>query len=261
VITEASVPAGRAGLADSLAELSRLRDPGALGAAITRAAGRVLGLDAVAFVRLSPEGITCDGRWARPGARPNRVGEARMAMAVEMCEDAGGTVAQRVFGRLQLVAIPVHVDGAISHVLAGTARPNRVLTEAELADAAAIGAHAGACMEMMAAVTAAREYMLLEQAIAPPAGTRGDRALEQMQLVQSSSAALMGARSYSEVGQVVVNQLRTLIDYQSCRFYVLSPDGDTLEPVALLGIGTAYGDSPRRPRLRARRGHHRPGLR
>jgi HD-GYP domain-containing protein (c-di-GMP phosphodiesterase class II)/putative methionine-R-sulfoxide reductase with GAF domain len=242
VIAEASVPAGRAGLADSLAEMSRLRDPDALGAAITWGAGRVLGLDAVAFVRLSPEGITCDARWARPGARPNRVGEARMAMAVEMCEDAGGTVAQRVFGRLQLVAIPVHVDGAISHVLAATARPNRVLTEAELADAAAIGAHGGACMEMMAAVTAAREYMLLEQAIAPPAGTRGDRALEQMQLVQSSSAALMGARSYSEVGQVVVNQLRTLIDYQSCRFYVLSPDGDTLEPVALLGIGTAYGD-------------------
>ena len=242
VIAEAAAPAGRAGLADSLAELSRLRDRDALSAEICRAAGRVLGLDAVALVRRTADGIACEGRWARPGARPNRVGEARMAMAVEVCDEAGGAVAQRVFGRLQLVAIPVHVDGDISHVLAATARPDRLLTGEELASAAAIGVHAGACMEMTAAVAAAREYMLLEQAVATPATTRGDRALEQMQLVQSLSTAFMGAHSYSEVGQVVVNQLRTLIDYHSCRFYVASLDGEMLEPVALLGIGKAYED-------------------
>ena len=242
ITTEAAAPDLRVGLADALGELSRLRDPDAIRTGLCRAAGLALGLDAVALVRLLPEGITCDGRWARPGARPNRVGEARMAMAVEICAEAGGAVTQRVFGRLQLVAIPVHVDGAVSHVLAATARPNRQLTADELAAATAIGAHGGACLEMAAAVTAAREYMLLEQAISPPAATRGHRALEQMQLVQSLSTAFMGARSYSEVGQVVVNQLRTLIDYHSCRFYVASADGEALQPVAMLGIGKAYED-------------------
>ena len=242
VIGEAAAPAGSAALAVALAELSKLREPDELRAAICRTAGEVLALDAVALVRLLPDGISCDGRWARSGARPNRVGEARMAMAVELCAEAGGAVAQRVFGRLQLVAIPVHVDGAVSHVIAATARPHRLLSEDERAAAAAIGVHGGACLEMAGAVAAAREFVMLERAVSPPAVTRGDRALEQMQLVQSLSSAFMGARSYSEVGQVVVNQLRTLIDYHSCRFYVVSPDGETLQPVALLGIGSAYED-------------------
>ena len=240
VTSEAAPPIPGAALAGVLADLSSLRDRDLLQAAICESAGRLLGLDAVALVRLAPDGLVCDGRWARSGARPNRVGEARMAMAVEMCEDAEGAVVQRVFGRLQLVVLPISAGDGITHVVAATARPDRLLSEEERAAGAAIGAHAGACIQMLAATAAAREFVMLEQAITPVEVTRGDRALEQMQLVQSLSTAFTGARSYSEVGQVVVNQLRTLIDYHSCRFYVVSPDGETLQPVALLGIGRAY---------------------
>ena len=236
----ALAPASGAGLAAALADLSGQRDRDALRRAICEAAGRLLGLDAVALVRLSPDGLVCEARWARAGARPGRVGEARMAMAAEMCQEADGAMSQRVFGRLQLIAVPIVTEGAVSHLLAATARPTRVLQDGDRGTAAALAAHAGSCIEMVAALSAAREYLMLERSVAQVDNTRGDRALEQMQLVQSLSAAFTGMRSLPEVGQVVVSQLRTLIEYHSCRFYVISPDGEMLEPVALLGIGKAY---------------------
>ncbi|MDX6523257.1 MAG: hypothetical protein QOI17_770 [Gaiellales bacterium] len=236
----AAVPVPSESLATVLAGLSRHRDRGELRTAICEAAGTMLALDAVALVRLTPDGIACEARWARPGARPNRVGEARMAMAAELCEDSGGEIVQRTFGRLQLVSIPITSGGAVSHVLAATARPTRLLSDGDRSLAVSLATHAGTCLEMAAAVSAAREYVMLEQAMKPVEMTRGDRALEQMQLVQSLAGSFTGMHSLSEVGQVVVTQLRTLIAYHSCRFYVVSPDGETLHPAALLGVGEAY---------------------
>jgi HD-GYP domain-containing protein (c-di-GMP phosphodiesterase class II)/putative methionine-R-sulfoxide reductase with GAF domain len=237
--TPANASSDSPGLVATLAELSRVRDRGELLEAACAAFGRLIGLDAVAAVRLTESGVTCDARWARAGARPNRVGEARMSTAVDLCEERGG-IAQQTFGRLQLVGIPVSADGVTSHVIAATARPTRLLSDADRACAEALAAHLGSCLEMLSAVSAAREYMLLEQSIAPQEPTRGDRALDQMRLVQSLTGAFTTVRSVQEVGQVVVGQLRTLIDYHSCRFYVLAPDGDTLEPAAILGFGETY---------------------
>ena len=203
--------------------------------------GRLLALDAVAAVKLTETGIACEGRWARSGARPNRVGDARMAAAVELCDGHGSGVTQGAFGRLQLVAMPIVSEGAVSHVIAATAHPGRAaVARPTSACAAALAAHLASCLEMVAAVSAAREYMLLEQAIAPGQAARGDRALEQMQLVRSLAGAFIGVRSLPEVGRIVVGQLHTLIDYHSCRFYVVSQDGDLLLPAALMGVGEVY---------------------
>ncbi|HEV8451981.1 MAG TPA: HD domain-containing phosphohydrolase [Gaiellales bacterium] len=226
-------------LVATLAELSSKRERGALLEAGCAAFGRLLALDAVAAVKLTETGIACEGRWARPGARPNRVGEARMAAAVELCDGHGSGVTQGAFGRLQLVAMPIVSDGAVRHVIAATAHPGRQLSEADQACAATLAVHLASCLDMVAAVSAAREYMLLERAIAPEQ-SRGDRALEQMQLVRSLAGAFMGVRSLPEVGRIVVGQLHTLIDYHSCRFYVVSQDGDLLLPAALMGVGEVY---------------------
>jgi HD-GYP domain-containing protein (c-di-GMP phosphodiesterase class II) len=186
----AAVPVPSESLATVLAGLSRHRDRGELRTAICEAAGTMLALDAVALVRLTPDGIACEARWARPGARPNRVGEARMAMAAELCEDSGGEIVQRTFGRLQLVSIPITSGGAVSHVLAATARPTRLLSDGDRSLAVSLATHDGTCIEMAAAVSAAREYVMLEQAMKPVEMTRGDRALEQMLLGIADQALL-----------------------------------------------------------------------
>jgi HD-GYP domain-containing protein (c-di-GMP phosphodiesterase class II) len=227
-------------LVATLAELSSKRERAALLEAGCAAFGRLLALDAVAAVKLTETGLACEGRWARSGARPARVGDARMAAAVELCDGHGSGVTQGAFGRLQLVAVPIVSEGAVSHVIAATAHPGRELSEADRASAAALAAHLASCLEMVAAVSAAREYMLLEQAMVPGQTARGDRALEQMQLVRSLAGAFIGVRSLPEVGRIVVGQLHTLIDYHSCRFYVVSQDGDLLLPAALMGVGEVY---------------------
>src|SRR6478735_8580907 len=194
-------------LVATLADLSSKRERAELLEAGCAAFGRLLALDAVAAVKLTETGLACEGRWARSGARPARVGDARMAAAVELCDGHGSGVTQGAFGRLQLVAVPIVSEGAVSHVIAATAHPGRELSEADRASAAALAAHLASCLEMVAAVSAAREYMLLEQAVAPAQTARGDRALEHMQLVRSLAGAFIGVRSLPEVGRIVVEQL------------------------------------------------------
>ena len=132
-----AVPAGASDasldLVATLAELSSKRERAALLEAACAAFGRLLARDAVAADRLTETGLACEGRWARSGARPNRVGEARMAAAVELCDGHGSGVTQGAFGRLQLVAMPIVSEGAVSHVIAATAHPGRELSEADQA--------------------------------------------------------------------------------------------------------------------------------
>ena len=237
---ETDVGANTAHVSSALATLSGLRDRDALVDAACAAAGDLLSLDAVALVHRSATGIVCDGRWSRHGARPNRVGEARTSAALELADQNGGHVGQRTFGRLELIVIPITGQQGVSHVIAATARPLRRLSIADVAVAEALAAHTAACLEMVAAVSAAREFVMLERAMTPAATTRGDRALEQMRLVQSLAGAITGTHSVREVGQIVVSRLRSLIDYHSCRFYVLSPDGAQLLPIAHLGVNEVY---------------------
>src|SRR3954452_18346917 len=77
------------GLVATLAELSSKRERAALLEAACAAFGRLLALDAVAAAKLTETGIDCEARWSRSGARPNRVGDARMAAAVERGDGHG----------------------------------------------------------------------------------------------------------------------------------------------------------------------------
>jgi HD-GYP domain-containing protein (c-di-GMP phosphodiesterase class II)/putative methionine-R-sulfoxide reductase with GAF domain len=69
---------------------------------------------------------------------------------------------------------------------------------------------------------------------------RGRRSIEQMQLLQSLSGALARARSEREVGHAVVSELEKIIDYHSCRFYLVSENGQQLLPVAYHGSEPTY---------------------
>jgi putative methionine-R-sulfoxide reductase with GAF domain len=236
ISTDSALPAPLSPRISSiLATISGLRERTPLLEAVCEAAGELLGLDATAIIRRGASGTSCDGRWARHGARPNRIGEARASAALELAEQGGG-IGQRTFGRLELVVIPITDPAGSQYVVAGTARPLRRLSPADIAAAGLLAAHAATCLEMVAAVTAAKEFVLLERAMTPVATTRGDRAIEQMQLVQSLAGAITGTHSVQEVGQIVVSRLRALIDYHSCRFYIVSRDGQQLRPVAHSGV-------------------------
>ena len=236
-------PAGAADLAAAMARMSSCASRDDLLAEACSDCGLLLGVDAVVAVHVPESGpAVCDARWARHGARPGRVGEARIAAGLELIRERGGHVAQRTFGRLQLIAIPVPAAD-VAYAIIATAPANRLLTDADGARAQAIATHLAACMSMVSAVDAAREYVLLERSVdGAPDPSRGDRALDQIRLVQTICGALSGLRSMTEVGQVVVSRLRSLIDYHSCRFYVRSPDGLQLLPVAHIGFGPAYAD-------------------
>ena len=61
-------------------------------------------------------------------------------------------------------------------------------------------------------------------------------------LLHAMSLRMARARSEREVGEVVVTELTNLIDYHSCRFYMLSDDGDAVVPIAHDGVIAEYED-------------------
>jgi len=70
---------------------------------------------------------------------------------------------------------------------------------------------------------------------------RGElRSAAQLRMLQSLSAKLNRLNDVRQIGQSVTAELRTLIDYHTCRVYLLQPDGDTLLPIAFRGAASEY---------------------
>jgi len=65
---------------------------------------------------------------------------------------------------------------------------------------------------------------------------RGEaRATAQLKMLQSLSAKLNRLNDVRQIGEVITAELRSLIDYNSCRVFLLQPDGETLLPIAFRG--------------------------
>ena len=66
--------------------------------------------------------------------------------------------------------------------------------------------------------------------------SRGEpRLAAHLRLLASMSARLNKLSRAAEIGEVIASELRSLIDYHSCRVYLLTADGQTLQPIAFLG--------------------------
>jgi PAS domain S-box-containing protein len=61
------------------------------------------------------------------------------------------------------------------------------------------------------------------------------RSVAQLNMLHSLAAKLNSLGDAYEIGAAITGELRTIIDYHSCRVYVLQPDGSTLLPVAFMG--------------------------
>ena len=78
-----------------------------------------------------------------------------------------------------------------------------------------------------------------------PALDRGDnelRSLAQLKMLHTLAARLNRLNDVAQIGEAITAELRTLLDYHSCRVYLLQPDGHTLIPIAFRGELTEYED-------------------
>ena len=66
-------------------------------------------------------------------------------------------------------------------------------------------------------------------------GTDRFRSVAQLNMLHSLAAKLNSLGDASEIGSAITAELRTIIDYHSCRVYLLQPDDLTLYPVSFRG--------------------------
>jgi diguanylate cyclase (GGDEF)-like protein len=102
-----------------------------------------------------------------------------------------------------------------------------------------------ACAEaaMMAAKARGKDQSVLfdDSATDRPVGVPGRedvRSIAHLKMLQSLAGRLNRLNDMHEIGSVIVNELRGLIDYHNCRVYVA--DGDTLFPIAFKGTLGQY---------------------
>ena len=88
---------------------------------------------------------------------------------------------------------------------------------------------------------------------------------KQLEGIEALSRQLNRSREVAGVGEAVARELDSLMPYDGLRFYVLEPDGRTLEAVTLKTSVPEYADeTPGHHAPRPRRGagrHHRPDRR
>jgi len=102
-----------------------------------------------------------------------------------------------------------------------------------------------ACAEaaMMAAKARGKNQSVLfdDTATERPLGVDGRedvRSIAHLKMLQSLAGRLNRLNDVREIGSVIVNELRGLIDYHNCRVYIA--DGDTLFPIAFKGTLGQY---------------------
>ncbi len=66
------------------------------------------------------------------------------------------------------------------------------------------------------------------------------RSVAQLNMLHSLAARLNGLKEIEPIAEAITAELRTLIEYHSCRVFLLQPDAETLYPVAFRGELTEY---------------------
>ncbi len=68
-----------------------------------------------------------------------------------------------------------------------------------------------------------------------PSGMGESRSVAQLKMLHSLAAKLNRLADVRQIGEAIVTELRSLIDYHNSRVFVLDADGETLLPVAFRG--------------------------
>ena len=66
------------------------------------------------------------------------------------------------------------------------------------------------------------------------------RSIAQLDMLHSLATRLNGLNDVQEIAEAIITELRTLVEYHSCRVFVLQPDEQTLYPIAFRGELSEY---------------------
>ncbi len=71
------------------------------------------------------------------------------------------------------------------------------------------------------------------------------RSVEQLERIEALSRQLSRSRAVGDVAEAVAAEIDSVIDWQGLRFYLLAPDGQTLEPIKLASKVAHYAHEER----------------
>ena len=171
---------------------------------------------------------------------PCRIGGEEFAVILPSC-DAGDALG--LAGRLSDRLADLELD-QVHHVTisAGVAQgPQHAMNPRELvacADAAMLTAKASGKDR----IVLFEDFDPAEHDPAAPATGRDVRSIAHLKMLQSLAGKLNRMNNVREIATTITNELRTLIDYHSCRVYIA--EGEALLPIAFKGESEAYeGDT------------------
>lgn len=160
-----------------------------------------------------------------------RLGGEEFAVIMPSC-DAGDALglARRLTERL--AARPVDAAGEITVSVGIAHGPDNAGTPRELMDCAESA--------MMAAKARGKNRIVVyagnvTERPDPSEAGRDVRSVAHLKMLQSVAARLNRLNSVKDISEAIVSELRSLIDYHSCRVYLV--DGDEVVPVAVKGDG------------------------
>jgi diguanylate cyclase (GGDEF)-like protein len=163
-----------------------------------------------------------------------RVGGEEFGVILTDCRPADALgLARRLAAALSATEVPIVGSSTVSVGLA--LGPEHAMNPRELV----------ACAEaaMMAAKAGGKDQVVLfgDTKLDRPDAERSElRSIAHLKLLQSLGGKLNRLNDVREIGAVIANELRALIDYHNCRVFVV--DGDRVVPIAFRG--EFAGDGP-----------------
>ncbi|HET7676648.1 MAG TPA: GAF domain-containing protein [Candidatus Limnocylindrales bacterium] len=209
-------------------------------------------VDGVMILRLEHAGgedVLLPVGWSAPGPPPQelrlRVGDTPQLDRVvthgepltlaDLPHATSGTTLDfvRRFGFYAGVMVPIFEAGRVWGTMALSTRAERTFSRLEIERLGAVAAQVGTALGNARLLAEARRWS------------------EQLVGIEALSRQLNRSRSVQEVSDIVAREIGGLIDYDGLRLYLLQPDGETLEAVAIDGRVDHYADeTPELLRLR-----------
>ncbi|HEY7942542.1 MAG TPA: GAF domain-containing protein, partial [Candidatus Limnocylindrales bacterium] len=231
-----------AGLADLSVRLSALGDAGEIMAFVSQRLFEIFAVDQAGFMRLEhgSEGLVL--------STPVGAGSLAVPPDVRIPIDASAILQHVVIERMPVVLDDLPAQVAVARdLIAGLGIRAGVLAPVMDADAV---------WGLLAVLTTTpRRFSALEveriMAVAAQAGTaitnarlmaEARRWAKQLEGIEALSRQLNRSREVAGVGEAVARELESLMPYDGLRFYVLEPDGRTLEAVTLRTSVPEYAD-------------------
>jgi diguanylate cyclase (GGDEF)-like protein len=166
-----------------------------------------------------------------------RIGGEEFAVIMPSC-DAGDALGLATRLSERLAEVDFDPAGKVTVSIGVSQGPQHAMNPRELV----------ACAEaaMMTAKVRGKDRIVLfeEEGTERPEGSPGRdvRSIAHLKMLQSLAGKLNRLNEIKQIGDVIVSELRTLIDYHSCRVYIT--EGEDLLPVSFRGELAYAGETP-----------------